>query len=234
MLAARFIRLSVVTCAAVVLSACASPPRGPGDPGRNPTGRTDTPRMPMPRGVKTCPEPKPAADGSKATNQYEREWQRIDAEYEQPLREVVNANSSAQYALATLDKDVLKPHNWSLSSYLIRVIRELKSSSVRGASVEIGNETYAEASLRDASWDGVRAWDIVQGVRVETLNLFVWLEKARTTDNPHAQQAQSVADGLLNAARTAEPWVFTGCRPSKPPPERDPVNVAPAHTAGSS
>ena len=55
----------------------------------------------------------------------------------------------------------------------------------------------------------------------ETLRLFVSIEKTRTTDNPRARDAQRVADGLIHAARTAEPWVFTGCR--KPPPPHDPL-----------
>ena len=232
MIASRSFAFGFFACTTLVLGACVSS-GAPHDPGRSRTGRTDAPQLPHARGVKACPAPKAAADGSKS-NQYDREWQRIEAEYEQPLRDVVNANTSAEYALATLDKEVLKPRKWSLSSYLIRVIRELQSGSVREAGVEIGHETYAEAALRDAFWDGNNAWDIVQGVRGQTLDIFVGLEKARTTDNPKAHDAQVVADGLINAARTAEPWVFAGCVPPKNlPPEHDPLNAAPVHSTAA-
>jgi len=203
--------------------------RMPGDPGPKPTGRTDAP--PLPKGGVACPPSRSA--GADKDNRFEREWDRIDAEYEQPLRDILAESTTATTdALASLDHDVLKPHNWSLSRYLVRVIRELQANSVREAGVEIAHETYAEAALHDASWDGYNAWDIVQNARGETLQIFVSIEKTRTTDNPKARDAQRVADGLINVARTAEPWVFTGCR--RPPPPRDPAAIAPASTATTS
>jgi hypothetical protein len=216
MLTSRSIRLVLLVCAATALAACMSS-RAP-DPGPTRTGRTDAPRLPAPRGVKNCPQP-----SAEKPSQFEREWDRIDAEYEKPLRDILGEGSlSTTDALAALDKEVLKPHNWSLSRYLVRVIRELQANSIREAGVEIGQETYAEASLRDGTWDGYNAWTIVQDVRGQTLQVFVAIEKARTTDNPRMADAQKVADGLLNVARTAQPWVFTGCR--RPPPEHDPAN----------
>jgi hypothetical protein len=228
MIASRSVHLAVMACAAVVLAACASSPPGVPDPGRSRTGRNDAPRLPAPKdaGSKACSQSQRNADAT------DREWERIDAEYEQRLRDIMNEGVAAQEALATLDKEVLKPHKWSLSRYLVSVIRELNSNSMRMAGVEIGNETYAEASLRDASWDGYSAWEIVRDVRGQTLQMFVWLEKTRTTDNPKARDAQSVGDGLMNAARTTEPWMINGgCRrPTRPPPERDPANLAPDDT----
>jgi hypothetical protein len=199
----------------------------PGDPGPTRTGRTDAPPMPYPKGGVACPSSRSAA--AAKDDKFEREWDRIDAEYEQPLRDILAAGSIATTdAVASLDKDVLKPHNWSLSRYLVRVIRELQANSIREAGVEIGQETYAEASLRDATWDGYNAWDIVQNVRGETLEIFVSIEKTRTTDNPRAGDAQHLADGLIHVAKTEQPWVFTGCR--KPPPEHDPAALAPRAT----
>jgi hypothetical protein len=191
----------------------------PGGDARPRTGRTDAPSMPTSKGGVTCPQARSGADAGK-DDRFEREWARIDEEYEQSLRDILNEGVSAQDVLASLDKDVLKPHNWSLSRYLVRVIRALQSSSMREAGVEIAQETYAEASLRGATWDGYNGWDIVQNVRSETLQVFVFIEKTRTTDNPKAREAQRVADGLINAARTTEPWVFTGCR--RPPPPQNP------------
>jgi len=222
----RTVRLAVIACTATVLAACMSAPM-PGDP-RTRTGRSDGPQLPQPKGGVQCPTSRSAT--APKDNRFEREWERIDAEYEQALQDILaEGNVSTTDALATLNKDVLKPRDWSLSRYLVRVIHELHSNSIREAGVEIGQETYAEAALRGASWDGYNAWDIVQNVRGETLQMFVFLEKTRTTDNPKAREAQRVADGLINAARTAEPWVFTGCR--KPPPEHDPVTAEQAGIA---
>ena len=228
MLTSRSVRVALIVCTTAVLTACMSS-RTPGDPGPARTGRTDAPRLPQPKGV-PCPTSRSAADAGK-DDRFEREWARIDAEYEQSLRDILS-EGTAMDILASLDKDVLKPHGWSLSRYLVRVIRELQSNSMREAGVEIGQETYAEAALRDATWDGYNAWDIVQSVRSETLQIFVFIEKTRTTDNPRARDAQRVADGLINAARTTEPWVFNGCR--RPPPPHDPLAFAPMSAAQAS
>lgn len=223
------VRLGVLVCAITVLGACMSS-RMPGDPGPTRTGRTDAPPLPYPKGGKLCPTARPG-DAAK-DSRFEAQWERIDAEYEQGLRDILaEGTTSTTDALASLEKDVLKPRGWSLTSYLVRVLRELQSNSMREAGVEIGQETYAEASLRDATWDGYNAWDIVQNVRGETLQIFVSIEKTRTTDSAKARDAQRVADGLIHAARTAEPWVFTGCR--KPPPPRDPVTLMPDDAGGT-
>ena len=178
----------VLGAATTVLAACA----GSGLP--RPDGRPE--RTGAPPGI---PVPKAASVARSC------EWQRLEAEVEQPLRALTAEGSSAKYALASLDSDTLKPHDWTLTRYLVRVLRELQPHSLKEATINIGNENYAQASLRDAVWDGVNAWSVVEDVRVQTMEILLWLETVRTTDNAHADEARALSETLLNAARTFTP-----------------------------
>lgn len=202
----RSVRFALVVCSLCVLVACMNQRSGPEWPTPDPdrrtrTGRTSPPGIPPlpPRG-EVIVRPCVAADTNRQGPQ-EREWKRTEAEIEQPLRDILAEGATASEALARLDNDVLKPHGWTLTRYLVRVLRELQARSIREASVEIANEEYAMRSLDDAHWDGQNAWEVVQTARSETVQVFAWLETVRTTDNPRAQQAQGTAERLLYATR---------------------------------
>ena len=187
--ARSLIRSVLVLCAATtVLAACAD--AGLPRPDRRPERTGAPPGIPVPKSAsvaRSC------------------EWQRLEAEVEQPLRALAAEGFSAKQALASLDHDTLKPHDWTLTRYLVRVLRELQPRSLKEATINIGNENYAQASLRDAVWDGVNAWSVVEDVRVQTMEILLWLETVRTTDNAHADEARSISETLLNAARTFTP-----------------------------
>jgi hypothetical protein len=186
--------------ATAALASCASARTGS-------PGRTDTPNG-APASVRArvmpCAPGKPAA-GALRGSALEREWLRLDDENEKPLRDIVAEGNSAKDALASLDASVLTKHNWTLTRYLVRTLHELHSNSIWEARVQLGNEDYAQQALHDALWDGSNAWDIMDGVRGETIAILVWLEKVRTSASQQAEQTRTIVSRLLDAASRLEP-----------------------------
>jgi hypothetical protein len=152
-------------------------------------------------GADAVPRPIIAAYRHSAT---ERDWQRLAAENEQPLREIISASDPAKEALASLDASVLSPHHWTLTQFMVRTLSELHAKSIWEARVQLGNEDYTRQALHDADWDGSNAWEVMEGVRGETLQILVWLEKVRTGGSEQAEQTQMLVARLLDAASRSE------------------------------
>lgn len=137
----------------------------------------------------------------------ERRWEQIEKELEQPLRALLAGELMSQEALASLDQRVLGLHRWTLTRYLVRVLRELEAADLVTADRLLRLDAYAEHALRDAMWDGKNGWDVVSTVRAETLQILATLERE--------SQARSRVERLLEAAAEPEPY-FVGSNCEQP------------------
>ena len=128
----------------------------------------------------------------------ERRWRDL----EKPLRSLLATELMSQEALASLEQRVLAQHDWTLTRYLVRALRELKAPDLRAAERLLRLDGYAEQALRDAAWDGLNGWDVVSAVRAETLQILDALERQRSA----GQSEQAVVERLLQAASEREPY----------------------------
>lgn len=161
----------------------------------------------------------------------EKRWRQVEAETEQPLRSLLATDLTSKEALLSLDRSVLERHDWTLTRYLVRVLRELEAPDLQAADNLLRLEAYAEHALRDAMWDGTNGWDVVSAVRAETLETFAALEKERkaghaasTADQPPGKEsasggtpatpdAEQVVKRLLQEASQQEPYsVGSDCK----------------------
>jgi hypothetical protein len=54
----------------------------------------------------------------------------------------------------------LSRHDWSLTRYLVRLLRELEAPDLRAAQNLLQMDAYAQHTLRDAAWDTANGWDV--------------------------------------------------------------------------
>jgi hypothetical protein len=159
----------------------------------------------------------------------ERHWRELEKDVEQPLRRILSAQHTPHRALESLDKKILQRHDWTLTRYLVRLLRELKATDLNAARTLLQTEAYAQHALSKAMWDGSNGWDVVDGVRSETLEVLAWIEDVRTSRTPVANQhdtsgvplskeAQAVTERLFKAAAEREPYfVGSNCKEPEDP-----------------
>lgn len=161
----------------------------------------------------------------------ERHWRRIEKDIEKPLQEVVGAGYLARDAFESLKGAVLERHEWTLTRYMVRVLRELEAPDLATATALLRSESYARHALDDATWDGTNGWDVVRGVRAETVEILKWIDDVASGRAVHetvsgssgggsvpsseaiASQAREVARKLIEAASELEPYYLdANCR----------------------
>jgi hypothetical protein len=159
----------------------------------------------------------------------ERHWWELEKDVEQPLRRILSTRHTPHQALESLDKKILQRHDWTLTRYVVRLLRELKATDLNAARTLLQTEAYAQRALSKAMWDGSNGWDVVDGVRSETLEVLAWIEDVRTSRTPIANQhdapgvplsreAQAVTERLFKAAAEREPYfVGSNCKEPEDP-----------------
>jgi hypothetical protein len=162
----------------------------------------------------------------------ERRWKEVEKELEQPMRAWLADELVPKAALESLDQRVLGVHRWTLTRYLVRVLRELEAPDLVSADQLLRLDAYAEHALSDAMWDGHNGWDVVSTVRAETLQILGSLEQqARSGSGEHgddddeaatpgvgqkpAVPPERVVERLLAAAAEREPY-FVGSNCEQP------------------
>lgn len=210
--AAGRIPMGLISC--LVLAACAGQRTGTYDERRGP-GQIVRAR------VVSCALGKQVAQVFR-TSPLERHWRRIEKDIEKPLREVVDAGYLARDALESLEGAVLKRHDWTLTRYMVRVLRELEAPDLGTATSLLRSESYAQHALHDATWDGANGWDVVRGVRAETLEILKGIDDVAsersvpdTAAEPSAiaSRARDVERKLIAAASELEPYYLdANCR----------------------
>lgn len=146
----------------------------------------------------------------------EKYWQEMEAQTEAPMRSVIERDTLAKEALASLEQGMLTRHEWTLTRYMVRVLRELKATNLEVATKRLRSDVFLRAVLRHVSWDGPSALDVVMSVRAETIELIEWLDETRVGGGPDAGQAQKVVDELLQYASVPEPYSVGGQWCSEP------------------
>ena len=131
----------------------------------------------------------------------EKEWKALEKDLEEPLRTALSEDLITQEALASLDRRVLSGNDWTLTRYLVRLLRELEAPDLFAADRLLRMDAYAEHTLRDAAWDGKNAWEVVSTARSETLELLATLEIQR-----RAGPAAALVDRLVEAAGKRETY----------------------------
>lgn len=164
----------------------------------------------------------------------EKYWRAMEDEIEEPLRKVIESDHLARDALASLEHDVLKQHDWTLTRFTVRLLRELQAEDLPSARTLLRNEAYVKHALSDAMWDGLNGWRVVQYVRPEVLEILEWLddvsaaraevegeredEQGSASGSSLMAEAQRVTDRLFEAARQLEPYsVGSPCQPPVDP-----------------
>jgi hypothetical protein len=178
--------------------------------------------------VASCALSQPIVDAFRRSP-LERYWREIEKDVEEPLRSILATRHSPHQALESLDKKILQRHDWTLTRYLVRLVRELEAQDLNSARTLLQMDAYAQHALSDAMWDGSNGWNVVSGVRSETIEVLSWLEDVRnsrtpiahqhnTSGVPWAKQAQEVTDRLLEAAAEREPYfVGSNCKEPEDP-----------------
>lgn len=185
--------------------------------------RTGGESQPASVGVRVipCPLAQPVTEAMRRSS-LEKHWRELERRLEKPLRTILTAESVSRDALASLDVRALERNKWTLTRYLVRLLRELQATDLAGAHDLLALEAYAEHSLRDAMWDGANGWDVVERVRSETLEILAALEKARANAASSrgikmglsfGLSPVDVAASLLEAAAKPEPYsVGSDCK----------------------
>jgi hypothetical protein len=165
--------------------------------------------------------------GTLRNTMLERHWRELEQDTEQPLRQIVSSRATVQSALESLDERVLDRHDWSLTRYLVRLLRELEAPDLRAAQSLLQMDAYAQSALQDAAWDTANGWDVVSRVRGESIQILMWIDDVRagrikvSGESASAELpklAQDVTDRLLQAAKDLERYSMASeCRePSDP------------------
>ena len=217
------VRFAAAALVCVLLVACA---------GARTSGERQWPWATSKVRVIHCAMAKPIVEAYRRSA-FERYWRALEGEIEEPLRKVIEPGYLASSALASLEYDMLSRYDWSLTRYLVRLLRELEAEDLPSARALLGNEAYAEHVLDDAMWDGTNGWRVVRLVRAQTLEILRWLDDVRTgrageddlesEETPMAMpalvaEAQRVTDRLFEAAAQPEPYsVGANCEPPDDP-----------------
>lgn len=153
-------------------------------------------------GARPCALANPISRALRRTS-LDKEWKALEKELEDPLRSALREDLVTQDALASLDRRVLDSNDWSLTRYLVRLLRELEAHDLQAADGLLRLDAYAEHALRDAAWDGKNGWDVVSTVRAETLELLATLEIQR-----RAGPSAALVDRLLEAVGKRESYTL--------------------------
>ena len=140
----------------------------------------------------------------------ERYWKELEDPNEAPLRKIIEQDTLAKDALASLEQSVLTPHKWTFTRYTVQVLRALRVQDLKQATALLRQEAYLRSTLRYVAWDGPPAFDTINSARVETIELFNFLEDTRTGGGPDAEQMQKTLDMFFAASIGADPYSVGG------------------------
>jgi hypothetical protein len=135
----------------------------------------------------------------------DRHYSDLEAKVEQPLRKLVVDDTLAEEALRSLDHAVLERRDWTLTRFLVRLLRELEVKTLADAMTTMSNARLFAQRLGDAGWDGYGGLDVVTPVKAEVREILRALDEA--------PGSSKLTEQLFAAARKPEPYAaYSTCR----------------------